>query len=346
MNLRSSPAAAASSAATSSPICCARAMRVRAVDIKPLDEWYQCSATSRIVRPRPARAQCVRTGRRRERRASTTSPPTWAAWASSRTTRPSACCRCSSTRTCSWRPATAGVERFFFASSACVYAADKQTDPDVTALGEERRLSGDARGRLRLGEALQRAHVPALPRGLRPRDARRPLPQRLRPARHLGRRPREGAGRDLPQGRSRRSSPARTRSRSGATASRRAASCTSTTASTGTQRLIRQRRRRADQPRQLASSSRSTSSSTSSRSIAGVDAQAQLQARRAAGRARPQQRQHADPASSSAGSRPSACATAWSRPTAGSTTRWSAPDRPRRSRPPASRPYDQSRSAS
>jgi GDP-D-mannose 3',5'-epimerase len=31
----------------------------------------------------------------------------------------------------------AGVERFFYASSACVYAADKQTDPNVTALKEE-----------------------------------------------------------------------------------------------------------------------------------------------------------------------------------------------------------------
>jgi nucleoside-diphosphate-sugar epimerase len=30
----------------------------------------------------------------------------------------------------------AGVERFFFSSSACVYAADKQTDPSVTALSE------------------------------------------------------------------------------------------------------------------------------------------------------------------------------------------------------------------
>jgi GDP-D-mannose 3',5'-epimerase len=29
-----------------------------------------------------------------------------------------------------------GVERFFYASSACVYAADKQTDPSVTALAE------------------------------------------------------------------------------------------------------------------------------------------------------------------------------------------------------------------
>jgi nucleoside-diphosphate-sugar epimerase len=31
----------------------------------------------------------------------------------------------------------AAVERFFYASSACVYAADKQIDPDVTALKEE-----------------------------------------------------------------------------------------------------------------------------------------------------------------------------------------------------------------
>jgi GDP-D-mannose 3',5'-epimerase len=33
--------------------------------------------------------------------------------------------------------ADAGVDRYFFASSACVYAADKQTDPDVTALRED-----------------------------------------------------------------------------------------------------------------------------------------------------------------------------------------------------------------
>jgi nucleoside-diphosphate-sugar epimerase len=31
----------------------------------------------------------------------------------------------------------ASVQRFFYASSACVYAADKQTDPNVTALKEE-----------------------------------------------------------------------------------------------------------------------------------------------------------------------------------------------------------------
>ncbi|MCW2713288.1 MAG: NAD-dependent dehydratase [Frankiales bacterium] len=31
----------------------------------------------------------------------------------------------------------AEVERFFYSSSACVYAADKQTDPDITALREQ-----------------------------------------------------------------------------------------------------------------------------------------------------------------------------------------------------------------
>src|SRR6185295_15225863 len=31
----------------------------------------------------------------------------------------------------------AGVSGFFFASSACVYNADKQTDPNLTALKEE-----------------------------------------------------------------------------------------------------------------------------------------------------------------------------------------------------------------
>ena len=59
---------------------------------------------------------------------------------------------------------------------------------------------------------------------------RRPVPQRLRAAWHLGRRPRKGAGRDLPQG-DRGQVTASTRSKSGATATRPAASCTSTTAS-------------------------------------------------------------------------------------------------------------------
>ena len=52
-----------------------------------------------------------------------------------------------------------GGARFFFSSSACVYNADKQRDPNVTALKEEDAYpaSHAGRGWLRLGETLQRA---------------------------------------------------------------------------------------------------------------------------------------------------------------------------------------------
>ncbi len=62
------------------------------------------------------------------------------------------------------------------------------------------RLSGHGRARLRLGEAGQRDVLPGVLGGARPRDPHRPLPQHLRPQRHLVRRPREGARRDVPQG--------------------------------------------------------------------------------------------------------------------------------------------------
>ena len=58
----------------------------------------------------------------------------------------------------------AGVERFFYSSSACVYPRRQQDRPDISPLREEGRLPRHAGGRLRLGEALQRADVPALPR--------------------------------------------------------------------------------------------------------------------------------------------------------------------------------------
>ena len=47
-----------------------------------------------------------------------------------------------------------GVKRFFFSSSACVYAADRQTDPDLVALREGGCLSRNARRWVWLGEAL------------------------------------------------------------------------------------------------------------------------------------------------------------------------------------------------
>jgi hypothetical protein len=63
-----------------------------------------------------------------------------------------------------------GIERYFFASSACVYAG-KQTSAEVASLRDADAYPGDARGRLRLGETLQRASVPPLLRGLRIYDA-------------------------------------------------------------------------------------------------------------------------------------------------------------------------------
>ena len=94
-----------------------------------------------------------------------------------------------------------------------------------------RRLPGDGGARLRLGEADLGDVLPGVLGRARARDAYRALPQHLRPVRHLGRRPGKGARRDLPQGRSRPRTPATTASTSGATARRPAASATSTTAS-------------------------------------------------------------------------------------------------------------------
>ena len=75
--------------------------------------------------------------------------------------------------------------------------------PTSTPLTEEDAYPAQPQDALRLGEAGHRAALQVLPRGLRPRDAHRALPQHLRPARHLGRRPREGPGRHVPQGRHR-----------------------------------------------------------------------------------------------------------------------------------------------
>ena len=206
--------------------------RIRAVDIKPLDEWYQMfdDVENRVARS--ARARRLSTSRR-SGRALRLQPR--------RRHGRHGLHRAEQSRVhadgahqhahADGRAQTAGVERFFYSSSACVYAAEKQTSAAVSAAARGRCLPGDAGGRVRLGEAVQRADVPPFHRGFRTRDARRPLSQRLRSVRHLRRRPREGAGRHLPQGHRRPSSPDPAKSRSGATASRRGASPTSTTAS-------------------------------------------------------------------------------------------------------------------
>ena len=67
---------------------------IRAVDIKPFDEWYQVFDGVENVAADLKELDACRAGVPRARTRSTTWPPTWAAWASSRTTRRCACCRC------------------------------------------------------------------------------------------------------------------------------------------------------------------------------------------------------------------------------------------------------------
>jgi hypothetical protein len=62
-----------------------------------------------------------------------------------------------------------GVERYFFASSACVYAADKQSKPDVRGLSEADAypaMPEDGYG----WETVRRADVSPFPRGSRARS--------------------------------------------------------------------------------------------------------------------------------------------------------------------------------
>ncbi len=158
----------------------------------------------------------------------------------------------------------AGVERFFFSSSACVYAADKQTDTDVTALREEDAypaMPEDGYGWEKLfSERMCRHFTEDF--GSRTRVARYHNVYGPYGTWDGGREKAPAAiCRKVDPGAS---STARTRSRSGATASRRAASRTSTTASTASQRSW-ERRRTSRSTSARASSSRSTSSSTSSR---------------------------------------------------------------------------------
>jgi hypothetical protein len=92
----------------------------------------------------------------------------------------------------------AGVSRFFYSSSACVYAADKETNPNVTALKEEDAypaMPEDGYG----WKIIFRTNVPALSRRLRVGNPRCALSQRLWDTGDLFWWPGEGTGGDLPQ---------------------------------------------------------------------------------------------------------------------------------------------------
>ena len=127
--------------------------QVRAVDVKPVDEWFQVfgEADNRVadLSDREACRQALDGARHVFNLAADMGGMGFI-----EANKALACCPSSSTRTCLWRLAKHDVERFFFASSACVYAADKQTRR-TSRRSRKWMLSGDARGWLRLGEALQ-----------------------------------------------------------------------------------------------------------------------------------------------------------------------------------------------
>ena len=159
------------------------------------------------------------------------------------------------------------------------------------------RLPGDGRARLRLGEADLRDVLRGVLGGARSRDPHRPLPQHLRPQRHLVRRSREGAGGDDAARCSRPRTAATCGSRSGATAPRRGRFCYIDDCVHGIDLIMHTRRadRHPDQPR-LERAGLDQRAGLDRRGDRRRQARALVQARRAQGRGRPQQRQHVHPA--------------------------------------------------
>ena len=112
-----------------------RGMRVRAVDVKPLDEWYQVSSDAENMVLDLSEIDACRRA------------VAGAGWVYNLAAdmggmgfieTHKALCMLSVLINTHMLMASRdeGVERFFFSSSACVYAADRQTSPDVTALAE------------------------------------------------------------------------------------------------------------------------------------------------------------------------------------------------------------------
>ena len=113
----------------------AKGERVRAVDQKPLDEWYQVA--------KDAESMVLDLGRRETcetavRDASTVYNLAADMGGMGFIEANKALCMLSVLINTHMLMAAreAGVERYFFSSSACVYAAEHQTSPDVTALAE------------------------------------------------------------------------------------------------------------------------------------------------------------------------------------------------------------------
>ena len=190
----------------------------------------------------------------------------------------------------------AGAERYFYLVVGLRLQHRTAKGPQLPRLEGIRRLSGHVRTRLRLGEADLGDVLPGILGRTRHEDRHRPLPQRLRPARHLGRRPREGPGGHLPQGHRGQGPRHAAASTSGATARRPAASCISTTAPQGIDRIMHCDKLIAT-PINLGSSELISINTlvTLAEEIGGVKLRRSYDPERAARRGGPQQRQHDDP---------------------------------------------------
>ena len=110
---------------------------VRAVDVKPLDEWYQIHREADSLVRDVSVVECARevlAGGAREVYNLAADMGGMGFIENNR-----AACMLSVLASTHVLMAAreAGVDRFFYSSSACVYAADKQTDADVVALKEE-----------------------------------------------------------------------------------------------------------------------------------------------------------------------------------------------------------------
>lgn len=114
----------------------AQGKRVRSVDVKPLDEWYQkFDDVENIV----GDLKLLEVSRKACEGATTVYQLAADMGGMGFIEHNKALCMLSVlTNTHMLQAAReANIDRFFYASSACVYAADKQTDPNVTALKEE-----------------------------------------------------------------------------------------------------------------------------------------------------------------------------------------------------------------
>ncbi|MEU4038139.1 NAD-dependent epimerase/dehydratase family protein [Streptomyces collinus] len=111
-------------------------LTVRSIDVKPRHEWYQVHDAAENVVADLSLLEHARAGVRDARQVYMLAADMGGMGFIENNK--AACMMSVLTSTHMLQAAhEAGVERYFYSSSACVYAAGKQTDPDVTALREE-----------------------------------------------------------------------------------------------------------------------------------------------------------------------------------------------------------------